>query len=283
MIVTQQVERTLGNTRWSVVMRLSGKVAFITGGNSGIGLATAKRFVAEGAKVAITGRSQERLREAAAALGANLLPLQVDLRDVKAIDVAVKEAAAAFGNIDVVFANAGASGTTRIGDTTLAAFNVIIETNLTAVFFTVQSAAPYMNEGGSIILNGSVHAVMGWPHYSAYAATKGAVRSMTRVMASEFASRRIRVNQVTPGATRTAIWSTLAPDAEKLAALEKELAKTIPLNRLAEADELADAVLFLASNESSYLTGSEIVVDGGSTGSPLGAPAHHQQTSLGLE
>lgn len=264
-------------------MRLAGKVAFITGGNSGIGLATAKRFVAEGAKVAITGRSQERLREAAAALGANLLPLQVDLRDVKAIDVAVKKAAAAFGNIDVVFANAGASGTTRIGDTTLAAFNVIIETNLTAVFFTVQSAAPYMNEGGSIILNGSVHAVMGWPHYSAYAATKGAVRSMTRVMASEFASRRIRVNQVTPGATRTAIWSTLAPDAEKLAALEKELAKTIPLNRLAEAEELADAVLFLASNESSYLTGSEIVVDGGSTGSPLGAPAHHQQTSLGLE
>jgi NAD(P)-dependent dehydrogenase (short-subunit alcohol dehydrogenase family) len=255
-------------------MRLAGKVAFITGGNSGIGLATAKRFIAEGAKVAIAGRSQQTLHEAAAALGPNLLPLQTDLRDVKTIDAAIEKAVSAFGNIDILFANAGASGATRVGDTTLDAFNVIIETNLTGVFFTVQAAAPHINDGGSIILNGSVHAVMGWPYYSAYAATKGAVRSMTRVMASEFAGRRIRVNQVTPGATNTPLWSKLAPDAQKLATLEQELATTIPLNRLAEADELADAVMFLASNESTYLTGSEIVVDGGSTGSPLGAPAH---------
>jgi NAD(P)-dependent dehydrogenase (short-subunit alcohol dehydrogenase family) len=255
-------------------MRLAGRVAFITGGNSGIGLATARRFIAEGAKVAIAGRSQQTLQEAAVALGPNLLPLQTDLRDVKAIDAAIAKAVSAFGKIDILFANAGASGATRVGDTTLDAFNVIIETNLTGVFFTVQAAAPHINDGGSIILNGSVHAVMGWPYYSAYAATKGAVRSMTRVMASEFAGRRIRVNQVTPGATKTPIWSTLAPDAEKLAALEQDLATTIPLNRLAEADELADAVMFLASNESTYLTGSEIVVDGGSTGSPLGAPAH---------
>jgi NAD(P)-dependent dehydrogenase (short-subunit alcohol dehydrogenase family) len=255
-------------------MRLTGKVAFITGGNSGIGFATAKRFIAEGAKVATAARSQETLQQAAAALGPNLLPLQADLRDVKAIDAAVEQAVSAFGKLDILFANAGASGATRIGETTLDAFNVIIETNLTAVFFTVQAAAPHINDGGSIILNGSVHAVMGWPYYSAYAATKGAVRSMTRVMASEFAGRRIRVNQVTPGATNTPLWSKLAPDAEKLATLEQELATTIPLNRLAEADELADAVMFLASNESTYLTGSEIVVDGGSTGSPLGAPAH---------
>ena len=174
-------------------MRLIGKVAFITGGNSGIGLATAKRFIAEGARVAIAGRSQETLQEAAAALGPNLLPLQTDLRDVKAIDASVEKALSAFGKIDIVFANAGASGTTRLGETTLEAFNVIIETNLTGVFFTVQATAPHMNDGGSIILNGSVHAVMGWPYYSAYAATKGAVRSMTRVMASEFAGRRIRV------------------------------------------------------------------------------------------
>lgn len=255
-------------------MRLSGKVAFITGGNSGIGLATAKRFIAEGAKVAIAGRSEETLKEAAAALGPNLLPVQTDLRDVKAIDAAVAKAVAALGKIDIVFANAGASGATPVGETTLDAFNVIIETNLTGVFFTVQATVPHMNDGGSIILNGSVHAIMGWPYYSAYAATKGAVRSMTRVMASELAGRRIRVNQVTPGATKTPIWSKLAPDAEKLSALEKDLATTIPLNRLAEVDELANAVMFLASNESTYLTGSEIVVDGGSTGSPLGAPAH---------
>jgi NAD(P)-dependent dehydrogenase (short-subunit alcohol dehydrogenase family) len=255
-------------------MRLSGKVAFITGGNSGIGLATAKRFIAEGAKVAIVGRNRKTLQEAAAALGPNLLPLQTDLRDVQAIDAAVGKAVSTFGKIDIVFADAGVGGTTRIGETTLDAFNVIIETNLTGVFFTVQATAPYMNDGGSIILNGSVHAVMGWPYYSAYAATKGAVRSMTRVMASEFAGRRIRVNQVTPGATKTPIWSTLAPDTEKMMALEQELATTIPLNRLADADELADAVMFLASNESVYLTGSEIVIDGGSTGSPLAAPAH---------
>ena len=257
-------------------MKLTGKVAFITGGNSGIGRATAKQFIAEGAKVAIAGRSQKTLREAAAALGPDLLPLQTDLRDVKAIEAAFAAAVSAFGKIDILFANAGASGATPVGDTTLDAFNVIIETNLTGVFFTVQAAAPHINDGGSIILNGSVHAVMGWPYYSAYAATKGAVRSMTRVMASEFAGRRIRVNQVTPGATKTPIWSNLAPDEQKLAALEQELATTIPLNRFAEADELADAVMFLASNDSTYLTGSEIVVDGGSTGSPLGAPAHNR-------
>jgi NAD(P)-dependent dehydrogenase (short-subunit alcohol dehydrogenase family) len=255
-------------------MRLAGRVAVITGGNSGIGLATAKRFIAEGARVAIIGRSRETLQDVAGTLGPNLLPLQADLRDVKAIDAVVEEAVSTLGRLDILFANAGASGTSRVGETTLETFNVIIETNLTAVFFTVQAAARYINDGGSIILNGSVHAVMGWPYYSAYAATKGAVRSMTRVLASEFAGRRIRVNQVTPGATDTPIWSKLTSDAQKLAALEQDLATTIPLNRLAKADELADAVLFLASNESTYLTGSEIVVDGGSTGSPLGAPAH---------
>ncbi|MFK4525253.1 NAD(P)-dependent dehydrogenase (short-subunit alcohol dehydrogenase family) [Bradyrhizobium japonicum] len=255
-------------------MGLVGKVAFITGGNSGIGLATAKRFIAEGAKVAIVGRNQETLQDALTTLGPNLLPLHADLRDVSAISEAVQKAVSKFGNLDILFANAGASGTTRIGETTLDTFNAIIETNLTAVFFTVQAAARHINDGGSIILNGSVHAVMGWPYYSAYAATKGAVRSMTRVLASEFAERRIRVNQVTPGATNTPIWSKLTSDAQELAILEEELATTIPLNRLAEADELANAVMFLASNESTYLTGSEIVVDGGSTGSPLGAPAH---------
>jgi NAD(P)-dependent dehydrogenase (short-subunit alcohol dehydrogenase family) len=132
----------------------------------------------------------------------------------------VEKAVSAFGKIDIVFANAGASGTTRIGDTTLDAFNAIIETNLTSVFFTVQAAASHMNDGGAVILNGSVHAVMGWPYFSAYAATKGAVRSMTHVMVSELAGRRIRVNQVTPGATKTPLWSRLVPDAEQMGALE---------------------------------------------------------------
>ena len=257
-------------------MRLEGKRALITGGNSGIGLATARRFVAEGAKVAIIGRNRKSLDEAAEALGPDLIALQADLKDVGAIEEAVRQAAESLGRIDIVFANAGIGGSTKVGETSVEQFNDIIATNLTAVFFTVQAAAAHMSDQGSIILNGSVHAVMGASGWSAYAASKGAVRSMTRVLASEFAARGIRVNQVTPGATRTPIWSGVAPDAERMAALEKGLSTAIPLNRLAEPDELANAVLFLASDEAAYVTGTEIVVDGGATGSPLGAPAHRQ-------
>lgn len=255
-------------------MKLQGKTAFITGGNSGIGLATARLFIKEGAKVAITGRNDETLVKAREELGPNLLAINADLTDVDAIDRAVKEAVAVFGKLDIVFANAGVGGTTPVGQTTLQQFNHIIQTNLTGTFFTVQSAAPFLNEKASIILNGSVHAVMGWPQWSAYAASKGAVRSMTRVMAAEFAPRGIRVNQVTPGAARTPVWSPLASDATEMDALEKELSKTIPLGRIGEAEEVANVVLFLASDDSSNIVAAEIVVDGGATGSPLGAPAH---------
>jgi NAD(P)-dependent dehydrogenase (short-subunit alcohol dehydrogenase family) len=258
-------------------MRLKGKTAFITGGNSGIGLATARLFVAEGARVAITGRNQETLDAAAAELGDNLRAIQADARDMASIDKAVSETVRAFGKLDIVFANAGIGGLTPVGKTDLAAFEDIIRTNLTGVFFTVQSAAPHLNEKASIILNGSVHGVMGVPGWAAYAASKGAVRSMTRVLASEFAPRGIRVNQVTPGAARTAIlrsWSPFAPNAEALTALEKKLSTTIPLGRIGEAEEVARVALFLASDDSSNVTAAEVVVDGGATGAPLGAPAH---------
>lgn len=255
-------------------MRLHGKTDFITGGSSGIGLATARLFLAEGAKVAITGRNQEALDAASMALGPNLVAINADLTDLSSIEPAVAKAVDFFGAIDIVFANAGISGPTPLGTTDFDAFERIIKTNVTAVFFTVQAASAHMNDNGSIILNGSVHAVIGSPGLGAYAASKAAVRSMTRVFASELAHRGIRVNQVTPGAARTAIWNPRAPDAAAMAALEKKLVTSIPSGRIGEADEVAKAVLFLASDNSSNVIAAEIVVDGGATGAPMGAPAY---------
>ncbi len=253
-------------------MRLKGKTALITGGNSGIGLATAKLFVAEGARVAITGRNKETLDAAAKELGANGLAIVADINDVAATERAFAQAAEKFGKLDIVFANAGIPGNTPVGGTTLAAFEDIIKTNLTSVFFTVQAALPHLNDNASIILNGSVISVLGNPGYSAYAATKAGVRAMARVMASELSPRGIRVNVVAPGAARTPIWNGAAPTAEAFAALEKRIAGTTPLGRIAEPDHIAKTVLFLASDDAAHVQGQEIFVDGGATASPAGAP-----------
>ncbi len=252
-------------------MRLKNKVALITGGNSGIGLATAKVFVAEGAKVIITGRNPETLAAAKKALGGDVLALKIDLTDVAAAEKIFAEAASAVGKFDIVFANAGIGGATPLGQTSLEQFEKIISTNLTSVFFTVQSALPHLNDGASVILNGSVHAVLGAPGWSAYAATKGAVRSMTRNLASELAPRAIRVNQVTPGGTRTPIWSPYAQTEDAMSALEEKLGSMSALGRMSEADEIAKAALYLASDDSSNVTGIEITVDGGMTSAPSGA------------
>jgi NAD(P)-dependent dehydrogenase (short-subunit alcohol dehydrogenase family) len=259
-------------TTWRAPVRLTNKTALITGGNSGIGLATARLFVAEGARVAITGRNHATLADAARQLGPNALALVADATDVAATEKAVAQAVEKFGKLDIVFANAGIPGSTPVGGTTLAAFETVIRTNITAVFFTVQAAAPHLNDGASIILNGSVISVLGNPGYAAYAASKAGVRAMARVMASELSPRGIRVNVVSPGAARTPIWNGVAPNAEAFAALDKRISRAIPLGRLAEADEIAKTVLFLASDDASHVQGAEIFVDGGSTGSPAGAP-----------
>ena len=193
------------------IVRLANKTAFITGGNSGIGLATARLFVAEGARVAITGRNQATLEAAAKELGPNALAIVADATDIEATEKAILQAVGKFGKLDIVFANAGIAGNTPIGGTTLAAFESIIRTNITSVFFTVQAAAAHLNDGASIILNGSVISVLGSPGYSAYAASKAGVRAMARVMASELSPRRIRVNVVSPGASRTPIWNGALP------------------------------------------------------------------------
>ncbi len=251
-------------------MRLRDKTAFITGGNSGIGLATAELFVREGARVTIVGRNKRTLDEAAEVLGAGALALQADVTDAEAIERAVAEAVQRFGPLDIVFANAGIGNLSPLGRTSLDTFEEIVRTNLTAPFFTIQAALPHLRNGASIILNGSVHAVLGMPGWSAYAAAKGGVRSMTRNLASELAPRGIRVNQVTPGATRTPIWDKLAPDEGARAATAARIARSVPLGRLGEADEVARAALYLASDDASNVTGTELVVDGGTTGAPYG-------------
>jgi NAD(P)-dependent dehydrogenase (short-subunit alcohol dehydrogenase family) len=255
-------------------MKLEHKTALVTGGSSGIGLATARRFVEEGARVAITGRNQERLDEAARELGPNLIAINADATDVGSTERAISAAVGKFGNLDIVFANAGMGVPTPLGGTSLAAFEQVLRNNLTSVFFTVQAALPHLNDGASLIFNGSVHAVLGVPRYSAYAASKAGLRAMARVLASELAPRGIRVNVVVPGATRTPIWSVLAPTPEAMAALEARLTRGIPLGRMSEADDIAKAVLFLASDDSSNVQAAELVVDGGHSGAPGGAPVY---------
>ena len=255
-------------------MRLANKTALITGGNSGIGLATAKLFVAEGAKVVITGRNKETLAAAAKELGPNVFAVAADVTDVAAMEAAIGQGAEKFGKFDIVFANAGIPGHTPVGGTALAAFEQVIRTNLTAVFFTVQAAVPYLNDGASIILNGSVISVLGNPGYSAYAASKAGVRAMARVMASELSPRGIRINVVAPGAIRTPIWgaATATPEAER--AFEARIGKTTPLGRIGEPDHVSKTVLFLASDDAAHIQGQEIFVDGGATASPAGAPIY---------
>ncbi len=255
-------------------MRLQNKTALITGGNSGIGLATAQMFVREGAHVVITGRNLKTLNAAVKDLGPNALALEADVTDPNALDRAVAATIERFGKLDIVFANAGIAAVTPLGQTTFEAFNRILQTNLTAVFFTVQAAAAHLKAGASVILNGSVHATLGAPGYSAYAATKAGVRALGRVLAGELAPRGIRVNVVVPGATRTPIWSPAAPTPDALDALESRISRGIPLGRFSEADEIAKAALYLASDDALNVTATEIVVDGGLTGAPAAAPIY---------
>ena len=255
-------------------MRLKNKTALITGGNSGIGLETARLFVAEGARVIITGRNQERLDAAAKELGPNALAVVADATDIAATEAAIKKGVAKFGKLDIVFANAGIPGATPVGGSQLEVFEQVLRTNVTAVFFTVQAAVAQMNDSGSIVLNGSVISVLGNPGYAAYAASKAGVRAMARVMASELSPRNIRVNVVSPGAIRTPISgaATATPGAEK--AFEKRIGMTTPLGRIGEPDHIAKTVLFLASDDSAHVQGQELFVDGGSTASPAGAPIY---------
>ncbi|CAB3767883.1 SDR family NAD(P)-dependent oxidoreductase [Paraburkholderia solisilvae] len=253
-------------------MRFQNKTALVTGGNSGIGFATAKMLIEQGARVAITGRDPKKLDHALTALGPNAIGIEADLNDANALERVAQKVTTEFGSLDIVFANAGISGPTPLGSTTAAAFEAITRTNLTAVFLTVQAALPLMREGGAIVLNGSVMRGEGFAGSAAYSASKAGVTGMAKVFASELAPRGIRVNTVIPGATRTPIWTRGAREGQTLDDTESAFGPRIPLGRLANPEETARAVLYLASDDSVGVTAAEIVVDGGLTGAPSGAP-----------
>jgi NAD(P)-dependent dehydrogenase (short-subunit alcohol dehydrogenase family) len=255
------------------IMKLAGRKALITGGNSGIGLATARLFVAEGAEVAITGRDQKTLDEAVAEMGPKAHGYRADVTVAEDRKRLFADLARDFGKLDIVFANAGIGGRTPTGTTDEAAFEAIVHTNLNGAFFTVNSSVPLLNDNGSIIFNGSVHNYLGQAGMAAYAATKGGVVSMARAIAADLAPRNIRVNVVAPGATKTPIWKRGRPNAtaEESEKLSDFFSSTVPLARWAEPEDLAKAVLFLASDDSSYINAVELMVDGGLTGAPFGA------------
>ncbi|ADV82794.1 SDR family NAD(P)-dependent oxidoreductase [Terriglobus saanensis] len=256
-------------------MRLRNKVALITGGNNGIGLATAKRFVSEGAKVSITGRDQKALDTASVELGPDHLATQVDVTDYPAMEKMIQATVERFGRLDVIFANAGIASITPLGATSVVAFEEVLRVNLTSVFFLIQAALPHLREGASIIFNSSYLTLGGLPGTSSYVACKAALRGMARVMGAELSPRKIRVNVITTGPIDTQVWSILASTPEEMSGLHQKLAKTVPLGRMGLPVEIANTALFLASDESSFIQGTEIVVDGGVTSSPLGAPIYH--------
>jgi NAD(P)-dependent dehydrogenase (short-subunit alcohol dehydrogenase family) len=270
---TPRCRRSRGALHRRRNMRFTGKTALVTGGNSGIGFAAARLLIADGGRVAITGRDRTKLDAAVAELGENALGIQADLDDPVAIDSLFKQIQEAYGKLDIVFANAGIPGSTPLGSTTAAAFEAILRTNLTGVFLTVQGALPLMSAGGSIVLNGSVMRELGSPGSAAYSATKAGVTGMAKVFAAELIPRGIRVNTVIPGGTRTPIWTRGARAGATVDETEKAISPLIPMGRFATPEEVASAALFLASDDASGITAAEIVVDGGSTGAPWGAPA----------
>jgi NAD(P)-dependent dehydrogenase (short-subunit alcohol dehydrogenase family) len=243
--------------------KLDGKVAVITGGNSGMGLATAQRFVDEGAHVFITGRRQAELDAAVKRIGRNVTGVQGDVSNLADLDrlyAAVKEQK---GRVDVLFANAGGGELVPLGSITEEHFDWIFGVNVRGLLFSVQKALPLFRDGGSIILNASIASIKGMPAFGVYSASKAAVRSFARTWTVELKDRKIRVNTLSPGPIDTPILSGLAATEEELAQLKANLAGQVPLGRMGTSDEIAKVALFLASDDSSFVTGVELFVDGG--------------------
>ncbi|KAB8320180.1 glucose 1-dehydrogenase [Tolypothrix campylonemoides VB511288] len=244
--------------------KLSGKVALVTGGTSGIGLATAKRFVAEGAYVFITGRRQTELDAAVNEIGKNVMGIQGDVSNLADLDHLYATIKQEQGHLDVIFANAGVAEFIPLGSITEEHFDKTFNINVKGLLFTVQKALPLIPEGASIILNASTTSIMGTPAFSVYSATKAAVRSFARNWTLDLKDRQIRVNAVSPGVTPTPAYNHLwGLSEEQLKELMENLANNIPLGRVGTPDEIAKAVVFLASDDSSFVNGIELFVDGG--------------------
>src|SRR4029453_3983670 len=242
---------------------LEGKIALITGGNSGIGLATAKQFVNEGAYTFITGRRKPELAAAVKEIGRNVTGVQGDVSNLADLDRLFCQKKKEKGKLDIGFANAGVAKYAPLGTITEEFYDSIFNINVKGVLFTVQKALPLLPDGASIILNASIVASKGLPSNSIYSATKAAVRSLARTWTTDLKDRRIRVNAISPGPIDTPGLSELLASSETGQERKKMISTTVPLGRFGAPDEIAKAVLFLASDDSSYITGTELFVDGG--------------------
>jgi len=243
--------------------KLNGKLALVTGGNSGIGLATAKRFVSEGAYVFITGRRQRELDAAVKEIGKNVTAVQGDVANLADLDRLFAQIKKEKGKIDIVFANAGVAKYAPLGKITEELYDSIFDTNVKGLLFTVQKALPLLRDGGSIILNASIVGSKGLASNSVYSATKAAVRSFARTWTTDLKHRRIRVNAVSPGPIDTPGLRELLASSEVGKQRMEMISTGVALGRLGTPDEIAKAVVFLASDDASYITGIELFVDGG--------------------
>jgi NAD(P)-dependent dehydrogenase (short-subunit alcohol dehydrogenase family) len=243
--------------------KLEGKIALITGGNSGIGLATAKQFVKEGAYVFITGRRDAELAAAVKAIGRNVTGVQGDVSNLGDLDRLFAQIKREKGKLDIVFANAGVATYALFGKITEEHYNSIFNINVKGLLFTVQKALPLLPDGASIVLNASIVASRGLSANSVYSATKAAVRSFARTWTTDLKDRRIRVNAVSPGPIDTPGLNDLVASTGAGEQRLKMISSLVPLGRLGTPDEIAKAVVFLASDDSSYITGTELFVDGG--------------------
>ncbi|GAB7547483.1 SDR family NAD(P)-dependent oxidoreductase [Cupriavidus sp. 8B] len=243
--------------------KLHGKVALVTGGNSGIGLAIAKRFVEEGAFVYITGRREAELDKAVAMIGGSVAGVQGDVQRLEDLDRLYAQIGAEKGRLDILVANSGVIEPQRIDEITEESFDRVFDINVKGLAFTVKKALPLLKDGGSIVVTSSIANCKGFPAYSAYSATKAAVRSFVRTWTAELKDRRIRVNAVSPGPIDTPILDSQAKTKDQASELRERFAAAIPLNRLGAPGEIASAVLFLSSDESSFVAGVDLPVDGG--------------------
>ncbi len=243
--------------------RFEGKVAVITGGNSGIGLATAKLFHDEGAKVAISGRDQKTLDEAVKIIGPGTLAVKADVAKLADLDHFYSQVAAKFGKIDALFANAGIAKFAPVASGSEQLFDETFDINVKGLYFTLQKALPLLNDNAGIVLNASVVSTKGSPGSSIYSATKAAVRSLARTFAAELVERGIRVNVVSPGPITTPIFGKTGMSQADIDQFSENVKQRIPMKRFGTPDEVGHAVLFLASPQASYITGVDLNVDGG--------------------
>jgi NAD(P)-dependent dehydrogenase (short-subunit alcohol dehydrogenase family) len=245
--------------------RFEGKVAMVTGGNSGIGLAAAKAFAREGAQVAVTGRDEGTLKNAEKEIGSGALAIRADAARIADLDAAMAKVRDRFKRIDALFVNAGIGKFVPIAEVTEAMFDEIVTINLKGAFFTVQKALPLMARGSAVVLNASINAHIGLPGTTVYGATKAAVVNMAKTMSADLAERGIRVNAVSPGPVETPIFGRAGISSEQSRQTKEWLQNQTLVKRMGEPEEIAEAVLYLSSDVSSFVVGTELVIDGGMT------------------